>query len=150
MPRIDRSTVIHGALALFAVGIIGKAAHVQLWQREKWLARAAQQHFAGDTLPAPRGVITDASGRVLVESRELVRLRVAPRELKDRPRVGRLLARAKVPNDWVRRAVDTTRRWVEIPGTFLPTDVAAITAERGVHQEPVIQRIASGTEGVLR
>jgi cell division protein FtsI (penicillin-binding protein 3) len=150
MPRIDRSSVIHGALALFAVGIIGKAAHVQLWQREQWLARAAQQHFAGDTLPAPRGVITDASGRVLVESRELVRLRIAPRELKDRARIGRLLARAKVPNDWVRRAVDTTRKWVEIPGTFLPTDVAAVTAERGVHQEPVIQRVASGTEGVLR
>lgn len=148
--RFDRSTIIHAALALFAVGIIGKAAHVQLWQREKWIARAAQQHFAGDTLPAPRGVITDASGRVLVESRELVRLRVAPRDLRDRTRVGRLLARAKVPANWVRRAVDTTRKWVEIPGTYLPTDVAAVATERGIHSESVIQRVASASDGVMR
>jgi cell division protein FtsI (penicillin-binding protein 3) len=150
MPRFDRSSVIHVGLAIFALAIIGKAAQVQIWQRDQWLARAARLHFDGDTIPAPRGVITDASGRVLVESRELVRLRVAPRELRDRAAVGGMLRKAKVPNDWVRRAVDTTRKWVEIPGAFLPSDVATITAQQGIHSEPIIQRVSSGAEGIMR
>ncbi|AHG90607.1 penicillin-binding protein transpeptidase [Gemmatirosa kalamazoonensis] len=147
---IERTNVIHGALLLFAGAIVAKAAHVQIVQHGQWKARAAQLHFDDDTIPAPRGTITDASGRVLVENRELVRIRVAPRELRDRARVAATLGKAGAAKEWVRRAVDTTRKWVEVPGTFLPTDVAAITEQRGVYPQPVVQRVFSGSEGIRR
>jgi cell division protein FtsI (penicillin-binding protein 3) len=150
---IERSKVIHAALLLFAGAIVAKAAQVQIVQHDQWRERAVQLHFDDDTIPAPRGTITDASGRVLVESRDLVRLSVAPREIKDaktRALVGRTLARAGAVRDFAKRAVDTTRRWVEIPGTFLQKDVAGITDLHGVYARLVVQRVFSGSEGMHR
>ena len=150
MPRFERSAIIHAALVCFAVALVGKAAQVQLFQTESWRERAEKQHVADASLPAPRGLITDASGRVLVESRELVQLRVAPREVADRAALRRRLTTAGVPVPWVRRAVDTTRAWVELPGRWLPSDVASITPMRGVHPLPSIDRVLSTSPAVRR
>ncbi len=150
MPRVDRPAVVHGALVLFAGAIAAKAAQVQLLQADRWRAGAARQQVADASLPAPRGAVTDASGRVLVESRELVRLRVAPPEVRQRERLRALLLEAGVPKPWAARATDSTRRWVEIPGEWLPSDVAAVTATRGVHAVPVMQRVLSASEPVRR
>ena len=146
----DRPRLIHGVLALFALAVIGRAAKVQLFDGARWAARARDQQVAASPLPAPRGVIRDASGEVLVESREMVRLRIAPREVRDRPRLGKLMARAGIGADWVSRATDSTNKWIEIPGLFLPTDVAMITATRGVHPLPVLNRVAPPSEGLRR
>ena len=146
----DRPRLIHVSLALFALAVIGRAAQVQLLDGDRWRARARDQQVAAAPLPAPRGAIRDAGGDVLVESREMVRLRVAPREVRDRARLGKLMARAGIDAAWVARAVDTTRKWVEIPGLFLPTDVAMITATRGVHPEPVLNRVAPPSDGLRR
>jgi cell division protein FtsI (penicillin-binding protein 3) len=150
VPRIDRSAVILAGLVAFAIAIVAKAAQVQLWQHDRWAASAERQHFADASLPAPRGPIIDGSGRVLVESRELLRLRVAPREVRDRRALGRALAAAGVSREWVRRATDTTRKWVEIPGRFLPTEVAAAVAMKGVHPEASVERVVSASPGVRR
>lgn len=150
MPRPDRLAIIHGSLVLFAVALIGKAAQVQLFQAERWRASAARQQISDASLPAPRGLISDASGRVLVESRELVHLRVAPREVTDRATLRTRLAAAGVPADWVKRAVDVKRAWVELPGRYLPSDVASITGMRGVHAQPTIDRVLSTSPAVRR
>jgi cell division protein FtsI (penicillin-binding protein 3) len=142
--------VVHGALVLFVVAIVGKAAQVQLLQADRWRAGAARQQVADASLPAPRGDVTDATGRVLVESRELVRLRVAPGEVRDLPALRRRLLAARVPKVWAVRATDPARRWVEVPGEWLPSDVAEVTATRGVHAQPVMQRVLSASEGVRR
>jgi cell division protein FtsI (penicillin-binding protein 3) len=99
VPRLDRPALVHAGLAALAVALVVKAAEVQLVHADDWRKRAARQQLADAALPAPRGTIVDATGRVLVESRELVRLRVAPRDVRDRPRLGRLLAGAGVPRD---------------------------------------------------
>ncbi|MHB0963184.1 MAG: peptidoglycan D,D-transpeptidase FtsI family protein, partial [Gemmatimonadaceae bacterium] len=75
----NRPRLIHGALAIFALAVIGRAAQVQLLDGAQWSARARDQQVAAAPLPAPRGAIRDAGGAVLVESREMVRLRIAPR-----------------------------------------------------------------------
>ncbi len=150
MPRFDRPAIIHGALVVFAAALVGKAAQVQLFQADRWRESADKQQISDASLPAPRGLITDASGRVLVESRELVRLRVAPREVRDRAALRRRLDKAGIPAKWVARAVDTTRAWVEIPGLWLPSDVAPASAMRGVHAVPSVDRVLSTTEGVRR
>jgi cell division protein FtsI (penicillin-binding protein 3) len=150
VPRFDRPAVVHGALVLFAGAIVAKAAQVQLFQADRWRAGAARQQVSDASLPAPRGAVTDAAGRVLVESRELVRLRVAPREVRERGRLRGLLLASGVPKPWAVRATDSTRRWVEIPGDWLPSEVAAVTATRGVHPVPVMQRVLSASEPVRR
>ena len=109
MPRPDRLAIVHGSLVVFAVALIGKAAQVQLFQADRWRESAARQQISDASLPAPRGLISDASGRVLVESRELVHLRVAPREVTDRAALAKRLATAGIPADWVKRATDVKR-----------------------------------------
>jgi len=83
--RINRVSVIHGALAAFAIALVAQAARVQIFQGQQWADRARRQQFATGGSRASRGNVFDASGNVLVESRELYRLAVAPNELKDRP-----------------------------------------------------------------
>jgi cell division protein FtsI (penicillin-binding protein 3) len=148
--RINRLTIIHGGLALFAAALVGRAAQVQLWQKDRWTDKANRQHFVDASLPAPRGDVTDATGRVLVESRELVRLKIVPKDVRDRRALARVLTEAGVDKQWVRRAVDTTRKWVEIPQSLLPTDVAAASAIRGVRTEPAMERVFSASRGVRR
>jgi cell division protein FtsI (penicillin-binding protein 3) len=150
VPRLDRPALVHAGLAALAVALVVKAAEVQLVHAGDWRKRAARQQISDAALPAPRGTIVDATGRVLVESRQLVRLRVAPREVRDRARLARLLAAAHVPKEFVRRATDSTRRWVELPGEHLPSDVAAATAMRGVHAQPVMQRVVSASPAIRR
>lgn len=150
LPRFDRSAVVHGSLVLFVGAIVVKAAQVQLFQGDRWRTSAARQQVADASLPAPRGAVTDAGGRVLVESRALVQLRVAPREVQDRTALRRALAAAGVPAPWIARAADSTRAWVEIPGHYLPSDAAPATALRGVHAAPTVDRMTNATDAVRR
>lgn len=149
-----------GSLA-FAVALIGRSAKVQLLERDQWRARASAQQLAATPLPAPRGTILDESGSVLVESRQLVKLSIAPREVvaalgKRADGAARLdglartLTRAGVSKEWVARARDTSRAWVEIPGRFLATDVGSVTSMRGVHAEPALERVAPANDGLRR
>src|SRR5438552_6314540 len=105
----------HLTLALFAVAILVKAAHVQLVQGKAWRARAERQQSRDRTIPAPRGEILDATRRVLAESREMVQLQVAPRELSEPAALRRALVRLGVDRAVVARVLDTTQKWVVIP-----------------------------------
>ncbi len=162
MIRTSRVGLVHAAFALFGVVLVGRAAQVQLFQTSVWRTKARNQQLAASPLPAPRGMILDESGAMLVESRQLVRLNVAPREVagdsKKNPyasqrrlaALARALALAGVPQEWVVRATDTTRAWVTIPGRFLMSDVAAAVAMRGVHPEPVLERVPPANDGLRR
>ena len=149
-PFADRPRLLHVSLALFALAVIGRAAKVQLLDGDRWRARARDQQVAAAPLPAPRGDIRDASGNVLVESREMVRLRVAPREVRNPAQLRALMTRAGIGAEWAAKATDTTLKWVEVPGLFLPTDVAMVTATRGVHPVPVLNRVAPPSDGLRR
>ncbi len=148
MRRISRVAIIHASLVAFVVALIAKAAQVQLWEGRAWAAKAERQHLARTPELVPRGPILDATGAVLVESRRVVQIRVAPREVKDRRALGAALARAGVPAPWVRRATDTAEKWVELPGHYVPSDVAAILATPGVHPEPLIDREPNVSAGL--
>jgi cell division protein FtsI (penicillin-binding protein 3) len=157
-----RVRLVHGAFVLFAVVLVGRAAQVQLFQTAAWRAKARQQQLSASPLPAPRGMILDESGAMLVESRQLVRLNVAPKEVVGRNKtnpdsvrrhldaLARALAHAGVSSEWVSRAVDTSRAWVTIPGRFLMSDVAAAVAMHGVHSEAVLERVPPTNDGLRR
>src|SRR5688500_13963244 len=104
MFRASRVGLVHLALLLFAGALVGRAAQVQLWEGGEWAARAERQHVTDAEIPAPRGRILDAAGFTLAGSRELVRLEVAPREVRDREALARALRAAGTSDGWVRRA----------------------------------------------
>ncbi len=150
MIKVSRVGVVHGAFVCFAAALVGRAAWVQLAQTDRWRDRARGQQVASAEVPAVRGAILDASGQVLVESRAMVRLAVAPNELRKPQELEKILRRERVPEEFVRRAVDRSRKWVELPGTYLSTDVADAMAMRGVHPTELIQRVAPPTDGLRR
>ncbi len=171
MARISRTGLVHASFVLFGIALVGKAAKVQLFETAMWRERARQQQVAASPLPAPRGMILDASGAMLVESRQLVKFSVAPKEvLGDRKpakkgetavapnaagvrrlrTLAQALARAGVSQEWVARATDTSRAWVDVPGKYLASDVSAITATRGVHSTQVLERVPPATDGLRR
>lgn len=150
MFRQSRITLIHLSLVLFAAAIVVRAAQVQLFQSKQWAERAAQQHFASTKLPASRGAIYDVSGAPLAMSREMLRLSISPREVKDRRAVGRDLTRLGVPAPFVSRATDARRAWVDIPGTYSPASASELAAMRGVYTRPTVDRVYTPREATRR
>jgi cell division protein FtsI (penicillin-binding protein 3) len=150
MHRGRRVGLVHAALALFAAALLLKAAHVQLWQQGRWAARAARQQVAVRPLPPRRGEILDAAGEVLARSREVIRLEIAPREVRNRAALRRRLERLGVARAAALRAVDPRRTWVTVPGTFLATSAAAVADMRGVYPTPAVDRIYAMPEGLRR
>ena len=86
-------------------------------------------------------MIFDVSGGLLVQSRQLLKLAVAPQEVAGDPKkpakgaalqreLAQLLARAGVAAPVIARARDTSLKWVPIPGTFSAKEVAGLVAVR--------------------
>ena len=150
MKRPSRVSVVHASFLAFALAIVGKAAYVQVWQANTWQSKADQQHTRSRVVPAPRGTIFDAGGTVLVETRQLVQVAVAPREIRpsDTTRLKRALSEAGVPRSVIAKALDRTRAWVVLPERFLPSDAAVLTAIRGVHGEIAMERLPSPLVGL--
>ena len=150
MLRNSRIAVVHLVLAGFAAAIVARAAQVQVWQGKQWQAKATRQHVAASSTPAPRGLIVDASGNPLAESRERVQIAIATRELRDARRVNRELARVGIDASWLARLADPKRKWVQLPGSFLRADVQNLLAMRGVYGTPVGERVYAASGGAER
>lgn len=146
----SRVGIIHLGLAAFALAIAVKSARVQLWERRTWTASAIRQQSTERVIPAPRGEILDAAGETLAQSRETVRLDVAPQEVKNRGVLRGLMLRAGLPADVVAKATDPRRRWVSIPGRFTAADMAKVSAVRGVYTTPVVERSYVSSDGARR
>jgi cell division protein FtsI (penicillin-binding protein 3) len=146
----SRVGLVHLGLALFALAILGMSARVQLFQGRRWAASALRQQSTETVIPAPRGDILDAAGEVLAQSRETVRLDVAPPEVRDPTRLRRALLKAGVPVEFAARAADVHRKWVPLPGRYLAVDVAPVVAMRGVYATPIIERAYATSEGTRR
>ncbi|MBC8088104.1 MAG: hypothetical protein H7Z40_12620 [Phycisphaerae bacterium] len=154
-----RASLIHGSLVLFAVALIARAIQVQLIDGKFWAERAANQQIRESALPAPRGPILDERGVVLAESRELVQLRIAPREIRrdrskkqdDRRALQEGLAKLGLTKQVIRSALDTNKKWVELPKLYAPRDVEALLKIRsGLHPHFVMQRVIAAPDGIRR
>lgn len=146
----SRIGLIHLTLAVFALAIVGKAARVQLWERRTWAASAVRQQSTERVTPAPRGEILDADGQTLAQSRETVKLDVAPQEVKNRAKLRGVMLDAGLAPQIVARATDPRRKWVSVPGRYVAPDVAKISAMRGVYTTPVVERSYAPSPGLRR
>lgn len=150
MARPSRLTIIYVTLLLFAVALLAQAAKLQLVEGAEWSQKARALHFDSDTVQAARGPILDASGNVLVDSHELVHLDIAPREVRDAPRLAQLLRAARVAPDLIQRAMDARVKWISLPDLYVASEIAALTSLRGVHARTVMQRDFATTGGIRR
>jgi cell division protein FtsI (penicillin-binding protein 3) len=150
MKSPSRIGLVHLALAGFAVALLFRSASVQVVQRSRWTASAQRQQTVEATIPAPRGDILDAQGELIAQSREMVKLEVAPRDVRDRRALRTALLKAGVPAEWAARATDVSRKWVTLPGSFGALDVAPITAMRGVRATSSIERTYGYSQGTRR
>jgi cell division protein FtsI (penicillin-binding protein 3) len=138
--RPARFRIVHGALVAFAVALVVRAAWVQLWDGERWSRLAEGQHYARTSVPAPRGEILDVTGVPLARSEVRVHLNVVPTNVRESRRLQRDLQRLGVDAATRRRAGDRNRKWVPIRKAFLPSEVVAVSALKGVVTEPSVQR----------
>jgi len=148
--HVSRLGVVHGALVAFAVALVGRSAWVQLGETERWRSRARVQQVSAAEVPAPRGAVLDAAGQVLVESRRVVRLAVAPQEVRTPDALRVALRDIDVPEASIGRALDRRRKWVELPGRYLGSDAAVAIGLRGVYATEAIERVAPPTDGLRR
>lgn len=152
MIRSKRIGLAHAVLAVFAVAILIKAAHVQLIQGTRWRARAERQQTSERVVPAPRGDILDATHRLLAQSRDIVRLEIAPREVNEPRKLRAALSRLRVDQSVIARALDTSTKYLTVPGRFLAVDAAPAMALRGVHSFGSLDRsyaVSAGAQGIL-
>lgn len=150
MTRQVRFALIYLFLGVFAVALAGKSAYEQVWQHKKWEAAAVKKHVVESTLPAPRGEIRDSRGRVLAQSRDMVTLEVAPRELTAPDSLAKVLRRVGVPASTTRRFKSKGTRWVTVPGRFAASAVLPALSMRGVHPRMSAERLVANSEGLRR
>jgi cell division protein FtsI (penicillin-binding protein 3) len=152
MIRSRRIGLAHSTLAVFALAILVKAVQVQVINGRDWRKRAERQQVMEQTVPAPRGEIFDATHRALAQSREMVRLEIAPREVTQPAALRRALMRLGVDGALIARAVDTSSKYLTVPNVFPATDAAPAMDLRGVHSFAAVSRVyvaSRGAQGIL-
>lgn len=150
MDRPSRAGVIHLVLGVFAVLLIAQSARVQLVHGKEWAEKARRQQFNRRSFAAPRGNVFDAAGNVLVQSREMFRISIAPNEVKSPIALSRELRALGVSKQLVRASVDRRKKWVTLPGIYVASEIATLGSFAGVHPDAVMNREYTTAPGVRR
>ncbi|HUE76540.1 MAG TPA: penicillin-binding transpeptidase domain-containing protein [Longimicrobiales bacterium] len=139
--HVRRRRLLLAGLLAGGMVLIGRGFQLQVLQAAEWEGRAARQQREQVVLPAERGTIYDRNGVPLATTRAMVRVAVAPREVKDGARVSGLLRETLgMSPGAARRALDPGRRWVLLPGRYEQTVRAALEDEDGVYLETALER----------
>lgn len=152
MIRSRRIGLAHSLLGLFAIAILVQAARVQLIHGKQWRARAERQQTTDRVVPAERGEILDETNHVLAQSHATVRLEIAPREVNEPRKLRLALSRLGVAPSLIKRALDTSTKYLVVPGRFLAADAALAISLRGVHSFASIERsyaVSEGAQGII-
>ena len=158
-----RAIIIHASLVLFALAIITRAGQLQLLETTRWTVEAEKQQVKEQDVVPPRGPIVDAKGNVFVETREVMRLQFAPHQIKapkkrkgkrgeqdanPRAAVRQGLKALGVHDTVIRKVMDTTRKWVEIKETFVPSDLERFASLPGVRRKRELKRTVTAPPGI--
>ncbi|MCH7892238.1 MAG: penicillin-binding protein 2, partial [Gemmatimonadetes bacterium] len=137
--------------------IVVRATQIQIVQGSLWTEQAERQHRTSVEIAAVRGSVLDRSEVELATSREVFRVSVAPRELRDVDAVTRLLVETLgLDERIVRKATTSSKPWRVLPRTFPPSVREALDSVRGVYLEREHRRfypqgdLARGLLGAVR
>lgn len=121
-----------------AGAVVGRAAMLQV-ENAEWRQRSAEQHRMSRPVPSIRGSILDRDGVLLAQSREVVEVGLAPRELRRDENGFAAEAAAALqsvlglsPSE-ARRRTSSDDAWVVIPGRYPTTVRAGLEDIRGVY-----------------
>lgn len=136
-----RIAVVQFAFGLGVLGILARAAQLQLFQGDRWAEQAQRQRTERAVLPARRGAIYDRNGVPLAVSQEFYHVGVAPNELADWRRAAQLLGRhLGVSRSALERDRRLKKRWIYFHGPFTATQVQALRRLDGIHLTGDFQR----------
>src|SRR5688572_8493182 len=136
-----RTAVVQFAFALGVLGIVARAAQLQIFQGDRWTDQARRQRTERAVLPARRGALYDRNGVPLAVSQEFYHVGVAPNELSNRRRTTQLLSRhLGVPRSALERDLRSRKRWLYFHGPYTSTQVQALRKLDGIHLTGDFQR----------
>jgi cell division protein FtsI (penicillin-binding protein 3) len=136
-----RQKLLLASFGVAALLVVGRAVQLQGFQGAEWKAEAASQQQARVPLPARRGAIYDRDGVPLALTRETYEVAVAPAEITDRREVTKRLVDALgLSKSAARRATDTRRKWVVLPGRFTVEQRRKLGEMRGLHLSRQLER----------
>ena len=144
--RDDLRPVQRRAAALLAVIAVAFALIlVRLWvlqviQSPRWRTAAENNRLRRLPLEAPRGMVTDLHGEIILDNRPTYQLLLFPEEMADAARTAAFLARIGIaPPDEVQARLEKARRTSHLPSVIADnlawSQVAAIAAHRAEYRE---------------
>ncbi len=110
---------VYSLVVLMAFGLLaGRLWQLQIHQGEFYRQRANTNRFRVETIPAPRGVIYDRHGEIVVRNRATFAVRIVP---------------ADVPEDQEEQVYQTLARWLDMPVSNRMAGLE-VTAEPGIRE----------------
>lgn len=130
--EVRRLQLVQAVFVLAFVGLVARAAQIQLVRGAEHRATAEANRTVRKELPARRGTIYDRRGNPLVLSQELFEIGVAPNELRDADAAARRLA---THLDLPLRTVRSRLRngWAYLGSGYTSTQVQPLREIRGVY-----------------
>jgi len=127
-------------MVLGLLGLIARAAQVQLIQRDTWVEAGRSRRLAVRPLPARRGTILDRNGRPLAVSQPFYHVNIAFSQVRDTTRLVSLASRHLGVRAAVLRRAARTRRDYYLHGPWSASQVDSLRPLRGIHLEAVYLR----------
>ena len=138
---LTRISAVQFGFLLVILGILARAAQLQLVQGDRWAEQARRQHTERAILPARRGGLYDRNGVPLAISQEFYHVGIAPNELTDKRVSGGLIAQhLRVPWTALSRDIRNGKRWIYYHGPFSASQVQPLRKLAGVHLSRDFQR----------
>ena len=113
-PRSRILAITIGLAAAFTA-VSGRLIYIQMVKQQEYREEAIKLHTSGEPVPAQRGSILDAGGRVLAQSVPRIEVRLDGKILSERPQDLPVLATLLgVSAEWLRGQIDPQNRYQKI------------------------------------
>ena len=146
-PRVRIMAVTLGLALVFTIVSV-RLIWIQLVKQEEYRDKAIRMHTRGEPVPAQRGSILDASGRILAQSMPWVEVRLDGKILSERPKELPILASLLgVSAEWLKGQADPENRYQKIAEGVSVEIEEKLRALKCIHLEKkTVRNYPNGTE----
>ena len=139
-PVQRRAAVLLATLAVAFAAILVRLWVLQVIQSPRWRTAAENNRLRRLPLEAPRGMVTDVRGEVILDNRPTYQLLLFPEEMADAARTAAFLTRIEIaPPEEVHARLEKARRTSHLPSVIADnlawSQVATIAAHRAEYRE---------------
>ncbi|HVN75241.1 MAG TPA: penicillin-binding protein 2 [Thermoanaerobaculaceae bacterium] len=139
-PLQRRTAALFAVIAAALLFLLVRLWVLQVIQTARWRTAAENNRLRRLPLEAPRGMVTDIHGEVLLDNRPTYQLLLFPEEMSDEARTAAFLARIEIaPMEEIKARLDKARKTSHLPSVIADnlawSQVAAIAAHRAEYRE---------------